>query len=130
MILTILMMFDHTEGLKPIEHNVPWYYVALAVLVGAALLVHGAKLAFTRWERDLGGPRWVDIAGEVFGIILATTLGGIAGHVVWNWALGGMVALVGAFSSSFVVSLVRARFGAAKEALKEASSSADDKKQP
>lgn len=120
------LLADHSEGLKPVEHSVPWYYIALAVLAGAALLVHGAKLAFTRWERDLGGPKWVDVAGEVFGIGLATILGGIAGHLVWNWALGGIVALVGAFSSSFIVSLIRARFGAAKESLKDAVS--DEKK--
>ena len=118
----MLFFHDHSKGLEPVANNVPWYYITLAIGVGAAALQHGVHMVFASWERELKLPAWFSVAGDIFGIVLATGLGALTGHLVWNWALGGVVGLVGAFSSSLVLSLVRARLGAAKDALKDAAS--------
>jgi len=107
-----LSFFDHHEnGLNPIANNVEWYYIALAVLVGAAALSHGVSRVFMAWEKELSLPRWFSVIGDVFGIILATALSCMVGHISWSWALAGTTGLVGAFSSALVLSLVRAKLG-------------------
>ena len=100
-----------------VPNQIPWYYLTLVFLLGASALAHGNIMVFRGWEKELNLPRWFSIVGDVFGIVLAVCLGCFVGYLIWNWALGGSVSLVGAFSSTLIVSLVRARFGAAKEAL-------------
>lgn len=104
----------------PVPNHVPWYYLVLAILIGAALLSHGVAALARAWEKELGLPEWFSVAGQAFGIVLATGLSCFAGYLVWNWALGGMVGLIGSVSSQLVLSLVRARIGATQDSLKEA----------
>lgn len=107
------------DDLVPIHNHVPWYYITVALLVGSAMLAHGITVMTRGWEQELSLPRWFSIAGQVFGIVLSTALGCLAGYLVWEWALGGMVALVGACSSALVLSLVRAKIGAAKDTISD-----------
>jgi len=104
------MLFDHAiNGLNPIPNDVPWYYITLAIVVGGAAVNHGVGMIFRNWERELKLPSWFSVIGDVFGLILSTVLGAVVGHLVWSWALGGVVALAGAFSHAMVMSFVRAR---------------------
>lgn len=105
-----MLFHDHEHGLQEIPNQVPWYYMTGAFLVGAALVQHGCHMVFTAWERELGLPKWFSVIGDVLGIALAVGLGMLTGHLVWHWALGGIVSLVGALSSRVVLSMVRARF--------------------
>lgn len=105
-----------------IPNDVPWYYISLAMLVGGAMLTHGVTMVTRGWEKELKLPDWFSVAGQGAGIALSTGMGCLAGHIVWHWALGGMVSLVGAFSSALVLSFVRARLGAVKDAAKDAVS--------
>lgn len=122
-----MLFHDHDHGLQPIANQVPWYYISLAILVGAALLEHGCSMVFRGWEQELKLPPWFSIIGDVLGIVLAAGMGCVAGHLVWNWALGGMVAVVGAFSSRVVLGMVRAKLGAAKQSLKDIATDSDPK---
>lgn len=101
--------------ISPIEYPSSWYYVPLAIFIGAGLLVYGMSAAFHRWEKDLHGPVWLDVAGEIAGIGVATFLGGLMGSMLWNTLLGGMTAFVGAWSSNLIVIIIRAKFGIRKE---------------
>ena len=114
----MLSLLQVAEDL-PIPNTMPWYYLSLALLVGAAMLTHGVTMVTRGWEKELRLPDWFSVAGQIVGIALSTGMGSLAGYLLWHWALGGMVALVGAFSSTLVLSLVRARLGAAKDALKD-----------
>lgn len=104
------------DDVVPVPNHVPWYYITLAILVGSALFVNGIRMVASRWERELGAPRWFDVAAEAFGIVAATALGCLTGYIIWEWVLGGVVALVGAVSSSLVVAVVKARVDAGREA--------------
>lgn len=112
--------------LVPVPNDVPWYYLTLAILVGAALLSHGITAVASSWESELKLPSWFSVAAQGFSIVLASAMGCLAGYLVWEWALGGMVGLIGAFSSQLVLGLIRARLGAAKETLKEAAGTAGE----
>lgn len=114
------------DDLVPIPNQVPWYYITLAILVGAALLSHGVTVVARSWEQELKLPQWFSVAAQGFGIVLSTALGCLAGYLVWEWALGGMVALIGGFSSQLVLGLVRAKLGAAKETLKDVADAAGE----
>lgn len=103
--------------MPPVIHDVPWHYVSLAILVGAALLSHGVTVVGRSWEKELKLPEWFSVAAQGFGILMSAACGSLAGYLVWNWGLGGMVGLVGGFASSLVLSLVRARLAAAKDAV-------------
>lgn len=107
------------DDLVPIPNHVPWYYICLAILVGAALLSHGITVVAQSWESELKLPVWFSVVAQAFGIVFSTVLGCLAGYLVWEWALGGMVALIGAFSSQLILALVRAKLGATKETLKD-----------
>ena len=72
------------------------------------------------WEQELKLPNWFSVLGQIFGIVLSTIMGCLAGYLVWQWALGGMVALVGSTSSALILTLIRTRLGVAKETLKDA----------
>lgn len=114
----MLSMAD-ADDLVPIPNTVPWYYICLALLVGAALLTQGVTVLTKGWEKELKLPNWFSVAGQAFGIVLATLMGCIAGYLIWEWALGGMVTLVGAASSALILTLIRARLGVARETLKD-----------
>ncbi len=104
------MFFDHTvTGLDPIPNDVPWYYITLAIVIGAAAINHGTGMIFRSWEREFNLPKWFSAVGDVFGLVLATSIGVLVGHIVWSWVLGGVVALCGAFSHAMVMTFVRAR---------------------
>jgi hypothetical protein len=105
------LFYDHNTGLSPIPNDVEWYYIALSVLVASAALSHGVSRIFMAWEKELSLPRWFSVVGDIFGIILATTLSCIAGHLTWSWFLAGSIGLVGAFSSALVLLLLRAKLG-------------------
>ena len=100
-----------SELCEMVSNQVPWYYIAFAFLVAAALLAHGNSMVWSGWEKELRLPRWFSIVGDVFGVVLSLCLGCFIGHIVWNWALGGAVSLVGALSSTLIVSLIKARLG-------------------
>lgn len=108
------------DDLVPIPNQVPWYYITLALLLGAALLAHGVTVVARGWEKEMQWPRWFSVAAQGFGIVLATLMGCLAGYLVWEWALGGMVALIGAFSSQLVLGLLRAKLDVTKATLKDA----------
>jgi hypothetical protein len=105
------LFYDHDQGLQQVSNNVDWYYIALAVLIGSAALSHGVSRVFMAWEKELSLARWFSVIGDIFGIILATALSCVVGHITWSWALAGTTGLVGAFSSALVLSLVRAKLG-------------------
>lgn len=107
------------DNLVPIPNTIPWYYICLVLLVGAALLTQGVTMLTKGWEQELKLPNWFSVLGQAVGIVLATVMGCLAGFLVWQWALGGMVALVGASSSALILNLVRARLGVAKDTLKD-----------
>jgi len=100
-----------TPSDTPVPNNVPWHYLALAILVCSAFLCHGIVSVARSWEDELSLPAWFSVASHAAAIVLTTTLAGAAGYLVWHWALGALVGLVGSFSSSLILSLVRARVG-------------------
>lgn len=124
----LLQAVPDADDIVPIPNQVPWYYLTLAILVGAALLSHGVTMVGRGWEVELKLPTWFSVAAQGFGIVLSTALGCLAGYLVWNWTLGGMVGLIGGFSSQLILGLVRAKLGAARETLKDAVSDEESKK--
>lgn len=99
----------HADAMVP--NDIAWYYIAGAILVGAALLSYGVATTAIRWEADAGFPKWFSVAGGFLGILLATAAGALAGLIVWQWALGMLCGLVGAFASPWILKLVWSRFG-------------------
>jgi hypothetical protein len=99
--------------------NVPWYYIVIAIAVCAALIEHGLTMMFSKWERELKGPQWLDVVGSVGGLVLASIVGGLVGMVIWNGVLGAVVGFSGACGSSLIMTMVRARLGLGKKSLKE-----------
>lgn len=116
---SLLQQVPDADDIVPIPNQVPWYYLTLAILVGAALLTHGVTVVGRGWEVELKLSAWFSVAAQGFGILLSTFMGCLAGFLVWNWTLGGMVGLIGAFSSQLILGLVRAKLGAAKEVIKD-----------
>ena len=55
--------------MPPVIHDVPWHYVSLAILVGAALLSHGVTVVGRSWEKELKLPEWFSVAAQGFGIL-------------------------------------------------------------
>lgn len=108
-------VIDHVhQHLAVVSNNTPWYYLFGAILVGAALVAWGAQTTFERWEKDAHLPGWFSVAGGVFGILLATAMGTVAGHLFWHWALGMLCALTGAWGSQWILGLIFSRFGGEK----------------
>lgn len=113
-----LQQAPDADDIVPVPNQIPWYYLTLAILVGAAMLTHGITMIAKGWEQELKLPAWFSVAAQVFAIVLSTCLGCLAGYIIWEWALGGMVALVGAFSSTLVLAFVRAKIDSTKDAAK------------
>lgn len=114
------------QHLAVIPNDIPWYWLAVAILIGSALVAYGAQVTFERWERDAHLPEWFSVAGGVFGIVLATVMGGIAGHILWHWSLGMMCAICGAWGSQWVLGVVASRIGARQAANKLLNESAPE----
>lgn len=89
----------------PIPNNVPWYFLSLAILIGAAILVRGLSMTVKRWAVTLHSSRVpkIGIVVEIISIFLAVALGSVTGHLVWNVWLGAMVALIGSLGSPWVL---------------------------
>ena len=96
-----------TNLLAPMANSVPWYYIAAAILTGGALFSHGLTMVSRSWESELKFPEWFSVAAQGSSFVMSAVFGSIAGHIVWNWALGGMVALAGSVSSAAVLAVVR-----------------------
>ncbi len=120
-LISFLQQVTDGDDIVPISNQVPWYYLTLAILVGSALLTRGVTVVGRSWEAELKLPTWFSVAAQGFGIVLSTMMGCLAGYLVWNWTLGGMVGLIGAFSSQLILGLVRAKLGAAKDAIADDS---------
>lgn len=95
-----------------IPNDIPWYILGGSILVLSALCAYGVQTTFNRWQKDAEFPKWVNVAGGIFGILLATAMSALAGHIVWNWSLGMMCGVCGSWGSQWVLGLVSARFGA------------------
>jgi drug/metabolite transporter (DMT)-like permease len=123
-----MQLYDKFQEQVTHDHvEISWYYACLAILVGAAMLSHGSTMIAQGWEKELKLPAWFSIIGTIFGMILSIVLGSIVGYLIWDWMLGGIVALVGAFSSTLVLSIVRSRLDAAKETIKSAVVPSEEK---
>ena len=92
-------------------HDVPWYYVATAIVIGSALLSYGVNATAIAWEKDAGWPKWFSVVGSIAGIVLSIALGAVVGAIVWEWVLGLLCATVGAFASPWILRLIWSRFG-------------------
>ncbi len=95
----------------PIPNDIPWYYIAVAILIGSALIAYGAGATAEKWEKDASLPNWFSVAGGIVGIVLACAAGTIAGYLVWQPVLGLLSSLAGAFGSPWVLKLIWSRFG-------------------
>ncbi len=104
------------QHMSVIANDIPWYLLAGAVLIGAALVAYGAQMTFEHWKREAHLSGWFSVMGGVFGIFLASAMGAIAGHILWHWSLGLMCAVCGAWGSQWVLGLMSARFGVKNEA--------------
>lgn len=98
-------------GLQQIPNEVPWYYIVGSVIVGSAALSHGVSRQFSVWERELSAPRWLSVAGDITGIVLSIALSTFVGYLTWSAPLAGIAGLCGAFSSSLILRIIKARLG-------------------
>lgn len=94
------------QNLAPIPNDVEWYFLALALIVGAALISFGIGKSSERWEAEMKWPEWFSILGEWVGILLAMTGGSLAGYLVWDWKLGLLCGAVGGFGAPFIVTWI------------------------
>ena len=94
--------YDHNT---PVPNNVPWYFLSLSILIGAAILVRGMSMTVKRWAQALHSSRIpkIGIVVEIVSILLAVGLGAVAGYLVWNVWLGAMIAFVGSLGSPWVL---------------------------
>lgn len=98
-----------------IANDIPWYWLAIAVIVGSALITYGAQMTFEHWQKEAKLSGWFSVAGGIFGIVLASIMGCIAGHILWHWSLGLMCAVCGAWGSQWVLGMLAARLGVKQE---------------
>ncbi len=93
------------EHNTPVPNNVPWYFLTLAILIGAAILVRGMSMTVKRWAQALHsmrGPQ-IGVVVEIISIFIAVGLGTFAGYLIWNIWLGAMIAFVGSLGSPWVL---------------------------
>lgn len=95
----------------PIPNDIPWYYIAVAILIGSALVTYGAWATAENWEKDAKFPSWFSVVGGIVGIVLASLGGAIAGYLVWQWTLGLLCGIAGALASPWILRLIWSRFG-------------------
>jgi hypothetical protein len=98
-------------GLQQIPNDVPWYYIVGAVVVGSAALSHGVSRQFSAWERELSAPKWLSVAGDITGIVLSIALSSFVGYLTWSAPLAGIAGSCGAFSSSLILRIIKAKLG-------------------
>lgn len=96
------------ESQVPVPNSVPWYFITVSIVIGAALLSYGMVKTIKRWGSDLQLSSQRVMKASVFANILAivssTIGGGITGYLVWNWALGAMCGFVGSWCFPWIVS--------------------------
>jgi uncharacterized membrane protein len=102
-------MLDFITDILTDESLGAWKVPTFCILLGSSLLVHGVAAATHRWEKALKLPHWFDTVSEMIAMIVATILGAVAGSIIWDPILGAIVAFVGAWSSSLLVSFIKAR---------------------
>lgn len=91
------------QNTAPLQNNVDWYIIALAIIAGSALISFGIGRNFERWEAEMEWPEWVSILGEILGIIVATGAGALSGYLTWDWKLGLLCGTVGGWGAPFIV---------------------------
>lgn len=95
----------------PIPNDIPWYYIAVAILIGSALVTYGAGATAEKWEKDASLPNWFSVAGGIFGIVLALASSALVGYLAWHWIFGLLCGIAGALSSPWILKLIWSRLG-------------------
>jgi len=99
---------DPIQWSAPVSNDVEWYFIALTISCGAALLCYGIHENVRRWEAELHEPEWFSVIGEIAGIALAMAFSALVGYLVWHWGLGLVSGTVGAWASPWFVHKINA----------------------
>jgi len=84
--------------------------IAIIIVAVTGVLAYGIQQTTARWEKDVRLPAWFSIAGNIFGIAMASCLGSLIGYMMWNWELGLICGAVGGWSSDWVVDMLASKF--------------------
>jgi len=103
------MYLQPAPGIDPVQwsavipNDIGWQIHAGLVLVLASLLSYGAHSAFKRWNQDGWISSKTQFILEIVIYSVVPFLGAFAGWLVWHWGTGLLFALIGGWSSPWVM---------------------------